>query len=296
MGPSEGDAARVQNLRPLGAETRPGLRFSGATVQTREDWVAREEPLEIRITGEPFATTLRTPGNDNELVVGLLLAEGLVTSVRELGSVVHCSPTGQPRNVIDVTPAPGSVLPWPPEEGSNRARSVLTNSACGLCGRQTVDDLVATLASVPPLSADAPRVKPAFVRAMVTLLAQHQRLFDLCGGVHAAAFWPLAGDPLEAPRIVREDVGRHNAVDKVIGRAALDGLLPAGQAALAVSSRCSFEIVHKALIARIPLIVSISAPSSLAIEAAERGGATLIGFARAERFTVYSGSSRILSD
>jgi FdhD protein len=242
-----------------------------------------EEPLEIRIAGETFAVTMRTPGNDEELVLGLLLSEGIVRDVRDVGGIAHCGKPGELGNAIEVTAAPGAVIEWEPDGPVRRA--MLTTSACGVCGRRSIDDL---LARVRPLEDDA-RFSVRWVQNLTHELGPRQRNFAISGGVHAAALWDAAGRAV----LVREDVGRHNAVDKVVGRAALDGGLPARGCALVVSGRASFELVQKALVARIPLLVSVSAPSSLAVAAARSGGLTLVGFARGERFNVYAGEERI---
>lgn len=246
--------------------------------------MAIEEPLEIRIAGEPVAVTMRTPGHDAELVLGFLLAEGIVRSVADVGGIAHCGRPGQAGNVIEVTAAPGHVIDWEPD-GPTR-RNTLTTSACGVCGRRNIDDL----RSRAPRIEDASRFDPDWVRHLTAALGPEQANFAHSGGVHAAAVWDAAG----RLHVVREDVGRHNAVDKVVGRLALDGMLPARGMALVVSGRASFEIVQKASVAHIPLLVSVSAPSSLAIEAAESSNMTLVGFARGSRFNVYAGEDRIL--
>jgi FdhD protein len=259
------------------------LRYDGEERETFEDRVAVEEPLEIRIAGEPFAITMRTPGHDQELVLGLLLSEGIVRSRAEVGGIAHCGKPGEMGNVIDVTAAPGSVIDWEPDGAAHRA--TVTTSACGVCGRRSIDDL---LARVGPIE-DESRFSADWVQTLTRELAPRQLNFAASGGVHAAALWDAAGQLY----VVREDVGRHNAVDKVVGRAALDARLPARGMALVVSGRASFELVLKAAVAHIPLLVSVSAPSSLAIAAAQGSRLTLVGFARGRRFNVYAGEERI---
>jgi FdhD protein len=259
------------------------VRYEGAARECFDDRVAVEEPLEIRIAGETFAVTMRTPGHDEELVLGLLLSEGIVRDVKAVGGVTHCGRPGELGNVIEVTAAPGTVIAWEPDGAVRRA--TLTTSACGVCGRRSIDDL---LERVRPL-ADDTRFARAWVQRLTEELGPRQRNFAASGGVHAAALWSAEARDV----VVREDVGRHNAVDKVVGRRALDGGLPARGCALVVSGRASFELVQKALVAQIPLLVSVSAPSSLAVSAARAGGLTLVGFARAQRFNVYSGEERI---
>lgn len=261
-------------------------RHEGDAREPFEDRVAVEEPLEIRVAGETFAVTMRTPGHDPELVMGFLLSEGVVRSAREVGGIAHCGKPGEAANVIEVTAAPGTVIDFDPDGALRRA--TLTTAACGVCGRRTIDDL---MSRVGPIIDDA-RFAARWVRTLTAELLPRMANFAASGGVHAAALWDASGQLY----VVREDVGRHNAVDKVIGRAALDGRLPARGMALVVSGRASFELVQKAAVAHIPLLVSVSAPSSLAIAAARRSELTLVGFARGERFNVYSGPGRIASD
>jgi FdhD protein len=248
------------------------------------DWVAVEEPLLIRIAEEPVAVTMRTPGHDHELALGFLLSEGVVKSAADLGSMFHCGRPGEAQNVIEVTAAPGAVLDWEPEAAR---RMTFVSASCGLCGRQSVDDLIERVGVVE----DDSRFDVSWIEGLGERLIESQGNFALSGGVHAAALWNRARELL----VVREDIGRHNAVDKVIGRAALDGALPLAGATLLVSGRASFEIVQKAAVAGIPLIVSVSAPSTLAISAALASRVTLIGFARGRRFNVYTGAERVVS-
>jgi FdhD protein len=259
------------------------LRDGGGSREPFQDRVAVEEPLEIRIAGEPFAVTMRTPGQDAELVIGFLLAEGVIRAASDVGGVAHCGRPGESGNVIDVTAAPGTVIDW--ERDGPLRRATLTTSACGVCGRRSIEDL---LARVRPITDDA-IFTTEWVRGLSARLEPLQSNFAASGGVHAAALFDRDGEP----RVVREDVGRHNAVDKVFGRTALDGRLPARGMALWVSGRASFELVQKAIVAGVPLLVSVSAPSSLAIAAAEASAMTLVGFARGERFNVYAGAHRI---
>jgi len=267
----------------MGLERVSVRRYGADDYADVEDHVAREEPLEIRIAGESVAVTMRTPGHDAELVLGFLLAEGIVRSPAEVGGIAHCGRPGESGNVIEVTSAPGRVIEWEPTGPTRRA--TLTTSACGVCGRRNIDDL---LARVGELDDDA-RFSEEWLRGLTRELSPRQANFASSGGVHAAALW----DASRQLYVVREDVGRHNAVDKVVGRAALDGRWPIAGSALVVSGRTSFEIVQKAAVARISLVVGVSAPSSLAIACARRAKLTLIGFARGERFNVYAGEQRI---
>ena len=277
-------AQQIRRALSSGVERLQLLRHTGSACATVEDVVAVEEPLEIRIAGEPVAITMRTPGHDHELVLGFLLAEGIVRSVDDVGGIAHCGRPGESGNVIDVRSAPGHVIDWEPTGAMRRA--TLVTSACGVCGRRSIDDLLARVGEVR----DEARFSASWLSRLTRELSPRQANFAASGGVHAAALWDASGSPY----VLREDVGRHNAVDKVIGRAALDRRLPAQGMALVVSGRASFELVQKAAVARIPLLVSVSAPSSLAVSAARRSGMTLVGFAREDRFNVYAGEERII--
>ena len=253
-------------------------------LQRHPDELAVEEPLEIRLASEPLAITMRTPGHDHELVAGFLLAEGLIRSRADLGGIHHCARPGSEgaHNTIDVLPAPGAVF-----ELEVTRRLTLTTSACGMCGRKLIDDLLERLRP-PEFSAPFSR---SFITGLSSELAQHQPSFQRTGGLHAAGI-ALNTDGL---CVVREDVGRHNAVDKAIGRLLLDARLPATGAVLVVSGRVSFEIVQKALAAGLSGVLGVSAPSSLAVSTAARFGLLLCGFARGEAFNVYAGAERLES-
>jgi len=246
------------------------------------DDVVVEEPLEIRVAGDTLAITMRTPGHDQELAAGFLLAEGVIKGRDQLGSIAHCGRPGDEGwgNVIDVLPAPGTVI-----DVERSRRGTLTSAACGVCGRKSVDDL---LARSTPID-DALKVERRVLANLPEMLRVEQKNFMRTGGLHAAALADSAGRLL----LVREDVGRHNAVDKLFGRLLLDRALPASGRILLVSGRTSFEIVQKAVVARVPILVAVSAPSSLAIRTARAAGLTLIGFARQGSFNVYAGSERI---
>ena len=273
-----------------GLERLAVVRYESGLRTPTDDQVAVEEPLEIRIAGETFAVTMRTPGHDEELVLGFLLAEGIVRSARDVGTISHCGKPGERGNVIDVTAAPGTVIDWEPEGALRRA--TLTTSACGVCGRRSIDDL---LARVRPISDDT-RFPEPWLRRLTEALGPHQLNFAVSGGAHAAAlFEPPGAERGLEHAIVREDVGRHNAVDKVIGRCALDAGLPARGRVLVVSGRASFELAQKAIVAQVPVLISVSAPSSLAVSAARAAGLTLLGFARGQRFNVYAGEERIVA-
>ena len=277
-----------------GVGSRAVRRWDGDTLGPEsQDALAVEEPLEIRVSGEPLAITMRTPGNDRELAVGFLLAEGLIRSADDLGGLAHCGRPGEEGwgNVLEVTPAPGVILDL--ERVSATRRGTLTTSACGVCGRRSVDDL---LAARPPLPA-GPVLSARAVARATELLREGQRNFARTGGVHAAAALDAEGHVLAT----FEDVGRHNAVDKVVGalllaRARATGSVLTRQAAvLAVSGRVSFEIVQKAVAARIPIITGVSAASTLAVDLALRSNLTLATFARDGRFNLHAGADRLAS-
>ena len=259
---------------------------AGAAPLDADDVVAVEEPLEIRIAGDTLAVTMRTPGHDQELAAGLLLAEGLIRSRSDLGRLAHCGRPGDEGwgNVIDALPAPGSGIDL--ERMAFSRRGTLTTAACGVCGRRTIDDLLARC----PVLDDGPRFERGMLERLSSALFAEQPSFQKSGGLHAAGLCDAAGTFL----VVREDVGRHNAVDKLLGRLLLDDALPKTSHVLVVSGRTSFEIVQKALVARVPVVLGVSAPSSLSIATAERANLTLIGFARGDSFNVYSAPARVL--
>jgi len=253
------------------------------------DEIAVEEPLEIRITGDPLATLMRTPGEDHFLTAGFLYSEGIIASLSDLGKIAHC---GRPSdagfgNLVDVSPGPGVALA--PELSTSAERRGVMSSACGVCGRQSIDDLLARTAPLP----DGPLMPAAIVRESQRQLAAEQAAFSRTGAMHAALATEATGRAIASS----EDVGRHNAVDKVVGKLLFSGALsPTSQQAsvLAVSGRSCFEIIQKAALARIVLVISVGAPTSLAIDLAQALNVTLIGFARGETFNIYSAASRIL--
>lgn len=261
----------------------------GAVTDAESDALVVEEPLEIRVAGEPLVLTMRTPGRDEDLAVGLLFAEGVIESIDDVGAVVHC---GRPDeegfgNVIDVTPGPGVVLD--PERLASSRRGTLTTAACGVCGRRSIDDLLARTGPLPP----GPDVPLALVAGSTDRLREVQPTFDRTGGIHAALALASDGARLASA----EDVGRHNAVDKVLGHllrtpARNSDHVPFADV-LVVSGRISFEIVQKAAVGRIPIVTGVSAPTSLAVDLAERLGITLAGFVRGGALTVYAHPERI---
>jgi FdhD protein len=257
----------------------------GRALVARSETLCVEEPLEIRVAGDTLAVTMRTPGHDQELAAGFLFAEGVVRSRSELGTLSHCGRLGSEGagNTLDVIPAPGVVLDVEALEHSRRG--TLTTSACGVCGRRLLDDLAKSLVAPAP---GAP-FERGFIAGLSAELRRKQPNFARTGGLHAAGI----ASPAHGWGPVREDVGRHNAVDKVVGRLLLDGGLPATGSVLVVSGRTSFEIVQKALAAGVAGVVGVSAPSSLAVTTAARFGLLLCGFAREGAFNVYAGTERL---
>ena len=249
-----------------------------------DDDIAVEEPLEIRVAGDALVLTMRTPGNDPDLAIGFLFAEGIIASIADVGTVAHCGRPGEEGygNAIDVAPGPGVSLD--PERLSTTRRGTLTTAACGVCGRRSIDDLLARTGPVPAGS----RVPLEVVAGSTAQLLRVQPAFERTGGLHAAAALDSGGEILAGA----EDVGRHNAVDKVIGALLRTGALARARV-LAVSGRVSFEIVQKAAVARIPIVAGVSAPTSLAVDLADRLGITLAGFVRDGALNLYAHRHRI---
>ncbi|MTD13494.1 formate dehydrogenase accessory sulfurtransferase FdhD [Nakamurella sp. YIM 132087] len=262
--------------------------WNGTGFVSRPDSVAGEEPLEIRVAGAPFTVTMRTPGHDIELAHGLLHAEGIVAGRADVTVMRYCDGVDeQGRNTYNVLDVALSPTAADPAAVAAAARSLTTTSACGVCGSASIDALAKRQRY--PLPVDGPVFDPAVLARLPELLRPRQQGFRTTGGLHAAALATTDGR-LE---FVREDVGRHNAVDKVIGAAMLEGRLPLGDRALLTSSRASFELVQKAVLAGIPVLVAVSAPSSLAVELAESTGLTLVGFTRHDGFNLYTGHHRV---
>jgi FdhD protein len=268
-----GRTARRRVLRvQAGNGTAPG---PGA--DPRADLLAVEEPLEIRLNGSPLTVTMRTPGDDLDLAAGFLAAEGVVAAPGDIAGIRMCD-----ENVTDVTLAG----PVPPAAAGLR-RSFLTTSACGVCGKDSIGAI--RVRARYDVAADPVRVCPAVLASLPVRLRQAQRVFASTGGLHAAGLFTADGTLLA----LREDVGRHNAVDKLLGRALRDGHLPLAGRILLVSGRTSFELAQKALVAGIPVLAAVSAPSSLAVELAEESGMTLAGFLRGTTMNVYTGAHRL---
>jgi FdhD protein len=286
----------------------PADAAGAATAAERADFLAAEEPLGIRIGGEALTLTMRTPGDDIDLAAGFLVSEGVVTSPEDIAGITICSGErcghaehgapdhgapdhgapdhgapdhGAAGNIADVTLRPGLALR--PE----LRRNFMTTSACGVCGKASIADLAAT--TDLDLSADRTRVTSAVLAGLPDVLRAAQRVFDRTGGLHAAGLFTADGDLLA----VREDVGRHNAVDKIVGWALRTGRLPLSGCVLLVSGRASFELVQKAALAGIPVLAAVSAPSSLAADLAQEAGLTLVGFLRGGSMNVYTGRDRV---
>jgi FdhD protein len=261
------------------------LRVAPSETIRRSDTLAVEEPLEIRLNGEPYLVTMRTPGNDIDLAHGLLYSEGIISERSDIVLARYCAGSGpdgiNTYNVLDITLAPLVSTPAPAAR-----RNTVTTSACGICGTTTIDQVLRESRYAVDQQV---RVAAELVLSAPMLLRQQQRTFDQTGGLHAAGLLGLDSEM----RCVREDVGRHNAVDKVIGWAIREQLLPLRQMILAVSGRASFELTQKAVLAGIPVLAAVSAPSSLAAELAEEAGLTLVGFVRGETMNVYTHPARI---
>lgn len=246
-----------------------------------EESLAIEEPLEIRLGGRRFTLTMRTPGHDEELVAGFLLAEGFISSRAEIGEIRRMRRRKtHPDNIVDV------ILQVRAEDLRERLkRNFAISSSCGVCGKTSIESIQRRIA---PLR-DSSRVSPATLLRLAPRMREAQATFAATGGLHAAAIFDLAGNL----RLLREDIGRHNAVDKAIGRCVMDGAIPLADSVMTVSGRASFEIVQKAAVAGIPILAAVSAPSSLAVELAEEAGVTLVGFLRDAGFNVYAHPERI---
>ncbi|MFD7294038.1 formate dehydrogenase accessory sulfurtransferase FdhD [Streptomyces sp. NPDC059897] len=268
-------------------ERRKVLRIRDGHVSTRPDTLVAEEPLEIRLNGKPLAITMRTPGDDFPLAAGFLVSEGVLATDADLQNIVYCAGATEDGsntyNVVDVRTTPGVELP-----DITLERNVYTTSSCGLCGKASLD-AVRTTARFPIADTPPVRLTPELLASLPDRLREAQRVFDRTGGLHAAALFDEEGELVD----IREDVGRHNAVDKLVGRALQNGELPLSRSILMVSGRASFELAQKAVMAGIPVLAAVSAPSSLAVDLAAESGLTLIGFLRGSSMNVYAGEDRI---
>lgn len=249
------------------------------------DEVAIEEPLEIRIGPDPLAVTMRTPGNDEELAAGFLLSEGIIRARADLKEIVHCTLPASLGNILNIALAPTAKFT---PAAAHRFGTISTS--CGLCGKTSIEFI---RQHFPPIDSSARvRIDEATVLELPGRLRSAQGNFARTGGIHAAGIFDLDGNLV----VAREDIGRHNAVDKAIGRAFLDGLLPLDRHILLVSGRSSLEIVQKALAAGIPIVAAVSAPSSLAVNFARECGQTLIGFLRPPTFNIYGHIERVVME
>ncbi|MFI1539481.1 formate dehydrogenase accessory sulfurtransferase FdhD [Streptomyces anandii] len=268
-------------------ERRRVLRIRDGALSARPDTLVAEEPLEIRLNGRPLAITMRTPGDDFALAAGFLVSEGVVGRATDVTDIVYCAGAAQDGsntyNVVDVRLAPGVALP-----DFTLERNVYTTSSCGLCGKAGLD-AVRTTARWPIDDTPGVRLTPGLLAALPGRLRAAQRVFDRTGGLHAAGLFSTEGELLD----LREDVGRHNAVDKLTGRALQSGRLPLSRSILLVSGRASFELAQKAVMAGIPVLAAVSAPSSLAVDLAAETGLTLVGFLRGDSMNVYAGGHRL---
>ncbi|MEV7542633.1 formate dehydrogenase accessory sulfurtransferase FdhD [Streptomyces sp. NPDC089915] len=269
-------------------ERRRVIRVRGGAAGVRPDTLVAEEPLEIRLNGKPLAITMRTPGDDFALAVGFLVSEGVIAQASDVRAVTYCEGAAEDGsntyNVVNVQLAAGVPVP-----DITLERNVYTTSSCGLCGKASLD-AVRTATRFPGLAADPVRVPAGLLSVLPDRLRAAQKVFDSTGGLHAAGLFSAEGELLD----LREDVGRHNAVDKIVGRALQDGRLPLAGAVLLVSGRASFELAQKAVMAGIPVLAAVSAPSSLAVDLARESGLTLVGFLRGPDMNIYAGEERIL--
>lgn len=265
------------------------LRYRNDRVTRREDHLAVEEPLEIQINGAPFTITMRTPGDDFDLVAGFLVSENVVYHADQLDVLRYCPGTDenglQTFNVVEATLAPGVTLPDTAIE-----RNVYTTSACGICGTASIDAVEKTGQFF--LNPGPQQISLETLLSLPDKLRDAQALFSRTGGVHAAGLFDFEGQLLD----IKEDVGRHNAVDKVVGAALRAGNLPLSGTVLQVSGRASFELVQKAWMAGIPVLSAVSAPSSLARDLAERANLTLAGFSRGNSINIYTHPERVDMD
>jgi FdhD protein len=252
----------------------------GTKPKKQSDTLVREEPLEIRVRGKSIAVTMRTPGHDRELAAGFLLSEGIIRSHDEIIEIAPCLESDSPENTLNVFLAPSVEINF-----ARLTRHVFASSSCGLCGKASIESVHQHF---PPIESRQSLAAKTII-ALPNRMRAAQQTFSQTGGVHAAAIFDLKGNLLA----LREDAGRHNAVDKVMGWGIVENKLPLDSHILLVSGRASFEIVQKALAARIPIIAAVSAPSSLAVEFAQESSQTLIGFLRGRSFNIYSCPQRI---
>ena len=263
-------------------------RWDGESLNPTDDRVAAEEPLQLYLDGKALSIIMRTPGHDLELALGLLWAERVITRRDQVVKVRISAESGESEADVELDTAviEANHIDVHLREGGRRPeRSFMSSSACGVCGATTVDDLTLDF----PILAPGLMVRAAALPALADKLRESQAVFEATGGLHAAGLFTADGEKVH----LREDIGRHNAVDKVVGRMFLDSGLPASEQLLAVSGRAGYEVVQKAIAAGIPMLVAVGAPSSLAVATAVRFNLTLVGFLKRDRFNVYSGPERL---
>ena len=278
----------MSRTKPAAPDLRVKRWTAGAWSES-PDAVVMEEPLQLLLDGQPLSVVMRTPGNDIELTLGLLFAEGVIRSAKDVKAVRISAEAGESESAIDVDASivESNVIDVQlvGQPGRRPERSMLASSACGVCGAVMIEDLRRGLS---PLG-EGPRVQASVLPGLVDVLRAGQGVFERTGGLHAAGLFSAEGSLL----CVREDVGRHNALDKVAGRRLLDGKLPASESVLVVSGRTGYESVQKSITAGIPVLAAVGAPSSLAVALAREFNQTLVGFLRGERFNVYSAPERL---
>ena len=273
--------------KPRSVDLTQVSEWDDGKLRRKQDYLAAEEPLEIRIGGAPLSVTMRTPGHDIELAAGFLFTEGLVQQRAQILALeeLESGPAGENRgNVVAARLAANADY-----DSEKMRRNFFAASSCGICGKASIDSVRSRALSAP--NPDF-KLDPEILVRLPDALRESQAVFGCTGGLHAAGLFDASGKLL----VLREDIGRHNAVDKVIGWALLEGRVPLREAILMVSGRGGFEIVQKAIVAGLPVVASVSAPSSLAVQLARETGQTLIGFLRGRRFVVYSGETRITSE
>jgi FdhD protein len=258
------------------------VEWQEGDVRRFQDYLVAEEPLEIRVNGEPLTVTMRTPGNDQELAAGFLFTEGMIERREQISALSETAPD-RPQSAGNLVDAGLRSVDF---EREHMQRNFFVASSCGICGKASIDAIRVRGIKSPNSEF---RFDPEVLCRLPDNLRASQTIFGRTGGLHAAGLFSAEGELIA----VREDVGRHNAVDKIIGWALLEGQLPLSQCALMVSGRGGFEIIQKALVAGIPLLASVSAPSGLAVRLAREFGLTLVGFLRGRRFLVYSGEQRL---
>lgn len=272
---------QIEDIRV--ANTRVMRWANGGLDNETEDWVAREEPLEIRVKGESIVVTMRTPGHDEELAIGFLLAEGVITNSSDVLEIAYCQQgeASLHKNILNVFLSPEVEINL-----DRLKRNVYASSSCGLCGKASIESLQNIF---EPLNKIETVISVDKILTLAQKLRAKQSTFDKTGGLHAAGIFDRNGELL----VLREDIGRHNAVDKILGHLFLKNRMPLEDCVLMVSGRASFEIIQKSLAGRVGIICAVSAPSSLAVDMAKESGQTLIGFLRERKFNVYSHKERI---